>query len=97
MLAQDSGEVVPASILRFLGPSLTEVDVMLPISEVLFPGSVITVAVANITINSPVEFAGMSADVSPTDGTVRVTVPDSAANIVFGFTSESLSARVDES
>ena len=91
--------MVPATISRSLPVSSSELEVTLPISQDTFlhPGSIITVAITNVTVTSPAQDAGMTADISTTDGTVQVIVSDDVANIVVSFSSQSLNATVNES
>lgn len=74
-------------------------DVSLPIHprSILSPGSVISVTITNVTVSSPPEVAGMMADISTSEGSVQALVTNSVANIVIGFTADSLSTSVDDS
>lgn len=85
-------------IARSLPASSSQLQVTLPIPQGTFlsPGSAITIAIINVTVVSPAQLAGMTGNISPSDGTVQVVVADEMANIVAGFTADSLVARVNE-
>lgn len=76
----------------------TQLQVTLPIpaDAYLFPGAVFTVAIVNVTVSSPAEAAGLAAGISPTDGSLEVIVADEVADIAIGFTTQSLTATVNE-
>ncbi len=85
-------------IIRSLSAAASQVLVTLPVSEgsFLYPGAVITVTITNVTVSSPAAVAGMDADISATDGSVQITVADAVANIVVGFTEQSLISNINE-
>lgn len=84
--------------MRSLQALFTQLQVTIPISAgaYLSPGSVFSVAIVNVTVSSPAEAAGLAAGISPTGGSLEVTVADEVANIAVGFASQSLSASVNE-
>lgn len=85
-------------IVRSLSATSSQLQVDLPVSDgsFLYPGASITITLSNVTVSSPAEVAGMAAAISATDGTVQVTIEEGVANIVVGFTSQSLVVNVDE-
>ena len=97
-LQDSSSEVVPALTTQSLPASSSQLQISLAIPQgsYLTPGSFITVSIANVTVSSPAEAAGLPATVSPTNGIAQVTVTDQVANIAIGFTAQSLIASVDE-
>lgn len=85
-------------ITRSLPASVSQLQVTLPLPQgtFLYPGSLLTITISNVTVSSPAAVVGREADISSQDGTVQVVVADEAANIVIGFTTESLIANVNE-
>lgn len=85
-------------ITRSLPASVSQLQVTFPLSQgsFLYPGSVLTITISNVTVSSPATVAGMEADVSSVDGAVQVVVANEVANIVVGFTTQSLIANADE-
>ena len=90
--------MVPAWITQFMKSSVSTLEVSVPITPgaFLFPGSVITVVILNITVSSPAAVAGTPADISATANTTQATVTDNVANVVIGFMDQSLIASVNE-
>ena len=89
---------MPVAIERSIPAGSSQLQVILPIPSGAYisPGSVFTVAIANATVRTPAEATGLAAGISPTDGSVQVTVADEVANIAVGFSAQSLIATVDE-
>ena len=85
-------------ITRSLSAASSQLQVILTIPEGAFlhPGATISVTILNVTVTFPEASAGMEAAISATDGTVQITVADEVANIVVGFTSQSLISNVNE-
>ena len=85
-------------ITRSLPPLSSQLQVTIPIpgGSFLYPGANISIAISNVTVSSPAEVAGVSGTISTVDGAVQVTVSDAVANIIVGFTEQSLIASVSE-
>lgn len=89
---------MPTLIAHTMKSSVSTLEVSVPVVRGAFlsPGSAITIAVLNATVISPANLAGTPADISATEHTTLATVKDSVANIMIGFTEQSLIATVDE-
>lgn len=86
-------------IARSLSPSSSQlqVTVPIPVGSFLYPGASVSITITNVTVSSPAAVAGMAGTISAADGSVQITVADAVANIVVGFSEQSLVSNVNES
>ena len=90
--------MVPPVISRSLPASVAEFVITIPVvpGSYLYPGSVFTITISNVTVTSPAAVAGMDASISSADSVAQAVVLDAVANIAVGFSTQSLVANVDE-